>query len=76
MPGRVARPASAINPAGSSTAPLAARARRAVWKLLPFGLVLRTKSLSPAVPISARPDQPVWNRRLAVSPAAALLIFS
>lgn len=59
-----------------TTGPLAASTLSAVVQLLPSVLVLMAKSSEPAVPSSTRPDQPVWNSRLAVSPAADLLILS
>jgi hypothetical protein len=37
---------------------------------------LIAKSSLPLVPISARPPKPVWNSRLAVSLAAALLTLT
>ena len=61
---------------GSVTSPVAASASSAVAKLDPLALTFTEKSSDPAVPISARPEKPVWNRRLAVSPAAALFSFS
>jgi len=42
----------------------------------PSGLTLTAKSSEPVRPISARPDQPVWNNRLAVSPDVALFTFT
>ena len=44
--------------------------------VVPSALTLIVKSSAPVVPISARPENPVWNNRLAVSVAAALLILT
>lgn len=51
-------------------------AMQPLWKPAPSALVLIWNSSLPVVPISARPEKPVWNKRLAVSPAAALFSFS
>ena len=45
----------------------------ALIQLAPSALSLSCQLSSPASPISARPDQLVWNSRLAVSPDVALL---
>ncbi|EAR50139.1 hypothetical protein OG2516_19015 [Oceanicola granulosus HTCC2516] len=59
-----------------SRAPEAGSKARAVVQALPSAETLSESASVPARPISARPDQPDWNSRLAVSPAAALLIVS
>ena len=56
--------------------PVARSNAMASVKAKPSALTLMAKSSLPAVPISARPANPVWNIRLAVSVAAALLIFT
>ncbi len=61
--------------AGSATRPVLRSIRMASFQAEPSALTLKWKSSSPAVPISARPEKPVWNSRLAVSPAAFLLIL-
>ncbi len=61
---------------GRITSPVAASASSAVKKVDPSALTLTLKSSDPAVPISARPPKPVWNNRLAVSPATALFSFN
>ncbi len=62
--------------AGKVTCPVAPAIDRPVKKALPSGLTLTEKSSFPAVPISARPENPVWNSRLVVSVAVALFSFS
>ena len=67
---------STVIPAGKPATPLAASTTMASCQTLPSALTFRLKSSLPAMPISARPDQLVWNSRLAVSDALALLTFT
>ncbi|MFC3119935.1 hypothetical protein ACFOHS_22785 [Jhaorihella thermophila] len=65
----VAASHSPMNPVAASTV--------SAWRhVAPSELTLIEKSSLPESPISAWPVQPDWNRRLAVSPAAALLTLS
>jgi hypothetical protein len=68
--------AAAACTAAPLASPLAASRRSAVCQVPPSALTLIAKSSLPLVPISARPPKPVWNSRLAVSLAAALLILT
>ena len=61
---------------GKVTSPVPASASSATDQPVPSALTLTAKSSDPAVPISARPENPVWNNRLAVSPPVALFSFS
>ena len=63
-------------PLTAVTRAVVAFTRKASLKVVPLALTLIVRSSLPTVPISARPDDPVWNNRLAVSVAAALFTLT
>ena len=61
---------------GKLTPPVVLSATSASFHDEPSALTLMWKLSSPVSPASARPENPVWNSWLAVSPAAFLLSLS